>query len=119
MGDLTKDFSRDEFKCKCGCGMDCIDIRLVKGLQALRDKLGKPVIINDADRCPRHNKEVGGAPNSQHMLGRAADIHVNGVSPGDVADAAETIPVFASGGIGRYATFVHVDVRGHKARWRG
>ena len=119
MGDLTKDFSRDEFKCKCGCGANYIDMRLVKGLQTLRDNLGKPVIINDATRCPKHNKEVGGVTNSQHILGKAADIHVNGVSPEALADAAEKIPVFLNGGIGRYATFVHVDVRGHKARWRG
>ena len=41
MGDLTKNFSRNEFKCKCGkCTNNYIDIRLVKGLQALRDLIG-------------------------------------------------------------------------------
>lgn len=120
MGDLTKNFSRSEFKCKCGkCNSDYVDIRLVKGLQELRDLIGKPIIINCGTRCKAHNAEVGGVSNSQHVLGRAADIRVEGLTPAKVADFAEKIPVFLNGGIGRYKTFTHVDVRGHKARWVG
>lgn len=120
MGDLTKNFSRKEFACKCGeCSSNYIDIRLVKGLQALRDLIKLPIIINSATRCPKHNKSVGGVPNSQHVLGRAADIRVEGMSPSVVARKAEQVEVFRNGGIGVYSTFVHVDVRGHKARWRG
>ena len=120
MGDLTKNFSRNEFKCKCGkCTNNYIDIRLVKGLQALRDLIGKPIIINSATRCKVHNKAVGGVPNSQHVQGRAADIRVEGMTPEVLAKKAEQIDVFRDGGIGTYGTFVHVDVRGHRARWRG
>ena len=120
MGDLTKDFSRDEFKCRCGkCVGNYVDIRLVKGLQALRDLIGMPIIINSAVRCPEYNKKVGGVKDSQHIKGRAADIRVKGMDPGKVADFAEQIDVFKNGGIGRYSTFTHVDVRGYRARWNG
>ena len=120
MGDLTRNFSRSEFKCKCGkCTNNYIDIRLVKGLQALRDLIGKPIIINSATRCKAHNASEGGGLNSQHLQGRAADIRVNGMAPETLAKKAEQIEVFRNGGIGIYDTFVHLDVRGHKARWRG
>ena len=120
MGDLTKNFSRNEFKCKCGkCTNNYIDIRLVKGLQALRDLVGKPIIINSATRCKAHNEAVGGVSNSQHVQGRAADIRVEGMTPEALARRAEQIDVFRDGGIGTYGTFVHVDVRGHRAWWRG
>ena len=120
MGDLTKNFSRNEFKCKCGkCTNNYIDIRLVKGLQALRNLIGKPIIINSATRCKAHNEAVGGVPNSQHVQGRAADIFVEGMTPESLARKAEQIDAFRDGGIGTYGTFVHVDVRGHRARWRG
>lgn len=120
MGDLTKNFSRSEFKCKCGrCASNYVDIRLVKGLQELRDLIGKPIIINSATRCKEHNKAVGGVPNSQHVLGRAADIRVDGMATSKLAEYAEMVDAFKNGGIGIYRTFVHVDVRGHRARWNG
>ena len=53
MGDLTKDFSRQEFACKCGCGFDRIDPRVVDMCQVIRDKLGAPVRINSACRCEK------------------------------------------------------------------
>ena len=119
MGDMTKNFSRAEFTCKCGCGSDDVNPKLVNALQKLRDKAGRAIIINDAVRCPKHNAEVGGVRNSQHILGSAADIRIEGMAPSKVADLAETIPEFANCGIGRYKTFTHVDVRGHRARWNG
>ena len=43
-------------------------------LQPLRDKLGKPIIINSGYRNPEYNASVGGVKNSQHLTGCAADI---------------------------------------------
>ena len=45
MGDLTKNFNRFEFACKCGCGFDDIDLKVVQALQKLRDKLDKPIHV--------------------------------------------------------------------------
>ena len=43
-------------------------------LDPVREQLGKPIYVNSGYRCPRHNLKVGGAVNSQHMKGEAADI---------------------------------------------
>ncbi len=78
---LSKHFSRKEFKCKCGkCDYDTIDAELLVILEDVREHFGKPVIINSGNRCPTHNKNVGGATNSYHVRGRAADIVIKGVS---------------------------------------
>ena len=44
-----------------------IDKRLVDLLDAIRERLGVPLYINSGYRCPEHNEEVGGVPNSQHV----------------------------------------------------
>jgi uncharacterized protein YcbK (DUF882 family) len=44
-------------------------------LEPAREKLGGPIIVNSGYRCERHNREVGGVANSQHLRGEAADIH--------------------------------------------
>lgn len=119
--DDIKYFERKEFRCKCGkCGgypveptWDLIDV-----LEKIREHFGSPVRINSGVRCVNHNKNVGGASRSQHLVGTAADIKVDGVSPAKVAEYAETL-LPNTGGIGRYSTFTHVDVRKTKSRWNG
>ncbi len=114
---LSKHFSRKEFKCKCGkCDYDTIDAELLVILDDVREHFGKPVIINSGNRCPTHNKNVGGASNSTHLKGIASDIVVKGVSPSDVYDYLVT-KYPTKYGIGKYNTFTHIDVRGYKARW--
>ena len=39
----------------------------------------EPIIINSGYRSPEVNKKVGGAPNSNHLTGCAADIKVFGI----------------------------------------
>jgi uncharacterized protein YcbK (DUF882 family) len=43
-------------------------------LDPLREKYGKPIIVNSGYRCPKLNKCVGGVSTSQHVKGQAADI---------------------------------------------
>lgn len=43
-------------------------------LEPLRVRYGKPIIVTSGYRCPTLNKLIGGAKNSDHMYGAAADI---------------------------------------------
>lgn len=73
MGDMTRNFSKHEFACKCGCGFDDIDPKLVETLQEIREFWGKPIHITSGCRCAKHNKNVGGKATSPHLKGAAAD----------------------------------------------
>ena len=114
---LTQNFRVGEFACTDGTDPIFIDTELVKVLQKIRNHFGKSVTITSAYRTPGKNKACGGTTYSQHLYGRAADIKVKGIAPKKVAAYAETI--LKNGGIGRYKTFTHIDVRGTKARWNG
>jgi len=118
MGDLSRNFSRHEFECRC-CGRAEINQRLVDALQELRDLAGLPVRVISGYRCPEHNQAIGGATRSQHLLGTAADIVVRGMVPAGLCRLAEDIAAFHNGGIGVYPDkgFIHVDVRDGRARW--
>lgn len=73
MGDISKDFNRSEFACKCGCGFDTINPKVVEMCQDLRDLAGKPIRVNSGCRCPKRNAEAGShSPN--HLHGNAADL---------------------------------------------
>jgi uncharacterized protein YcbK (DUF882 family) len=118
MGDLSANFSRHEFACLDNCGFDAISPRLINRLEVIRAHFDAIVDVDCGCRCPKHNAKVGGKPKSQHLDGIAADIKVRGVKPSDVAAFCEkTWP--NEGGVGRYNTFTHVDVRPAVARWRG
>jgi len=115
----SKYFSESELACKC-CGQlpeNSIDERLLQVLDAIREAAGVPVSISCAYRCPSHNAEVGGVPNSQHVDGTAADVLLpDGMTVDQLAEVAEQC---GADGIGRYydSLFVHVDTRGYEARW--
>ena len=76
MGNLTQDFDKEEFACKCGCGYDDINIILVERLQIIHNALGEPLSIVSGCRCEKHNSLMGGRINSSHMRGMAADVLV-------------------------------------------
>lgn len=71
---MSRDFNRSEFACKCGCGYNFINPALVNMLQTIRDAMGEPITVNSGCRCEKHNKKVGGVDNSYHVQGMAADI---------------------------------------------
>lgn len=119
MGDLSKDFSRAEFACHCGCGFDTVDAELLAVLQELRNWFKRPVTVNSSCRCKEHNRAIGGSLNSQHVKGRAADVEVEGVP-------AESVHRYLEAknperfGLGKYASFTHIDTRTDgPARWEG
>lgn len=121
--ELAPSFNAREFRCRDGSDTILVDEALTVVLQCIRDHFGKPVTITSGYRTPAHNAAVGGAKSSQHLLGRAADIRVEGVSVEDVSAYAESLmPDW--GGVGRYPVktgratgWVHVDTRQNKSRW--
>lgn len=122
---LTKNFNLREFDCKDGTPVPAKYIpnaqQVANNLQVLRDHLKKPVVISGSGyRTTKHNKAVGGAPKSHHLTCSAADISIKGMTPEQVAASIEYLiseGEMKQGGLGIYATFVHYDIRGHKARW--
>lgn len=124
MAKITANFSLQEFKCKDGTDVpnNLLPnvLELAKNLQVLRDYIGKPIVINSAYRTSLYNKKVGGANNSQHLVAKAGDLKVAGMTPKALADAIELLikeGKMKEGGIGVYKTFTHYDIRGVKARW--
>lgn len=114
---LSANFTVGEFKCRDGSDRVLIDTELVGILQMIRNKFNKSVNINSAYRTPSYNAKIGGVSNSQHICGTAADICIYGIEPLKIAEYAEYI-MKGFGGIGLYKTFVHIDVRKKRARWK-
>ena len=120
---LSANFNSSEFDCHGSgcCSSTLVDDKLVTYLQQIREHFGKPVNISSGYRCATHNKNIGGATNSRHSKGQAADIYINGVAPAEIAKYAESMGIL---GIGLYETssdgfFVHVDTRETKSFWYG
>ena len=145
----SKYFHPDEFKCRDGSPYpEAFEIRwtiLSSDLDVIREAYGVPLIVVSGYRSPTHNQKIGGANQSQHMEGRAADLrpYKRNLSVGDINRLHDVVNTLleegklpAVGGVGCYPLtkdprtnllfpgFVHVDVRprpadGHIARWTG
>lgn len=120
---LTKNFSLDELN-KHGFEMPAEvfeNLReLAVQLQIIREHFNAPIRINSGYRNLEYNRNIGSKDTSQHVLGRAADIVVEGYTPDEVADAIEFListGLLKEGGVGRYNNFTHYDIRGTRARW--
>lgn len=122
---ITDHFSWEEAKCKDGTEVpEDLRVNVIKvaaNLEELRKSLGGiPIQIHSWYRTREYNKKIDGAENSQHCLGKAADISTKEFSPVQIKKTIEKLikdGVMDEGGIGLYKTFVHYDVRGTKARW--
>lgn len=111
-GDLSEHFSLEEFNQKTDPLPPCdvkVDMELVERLEALRKLcMNRPIIITSGYRSIEHNRNVGGVDHSQHLLGKAADIKVDGVSMERLATYARFVGFSF---VKVYKTHVHVDVR--------
>ena len=95
-------------------------ILLANNLQALRDFLNTPISINISYRPKWYELSRGRSGNSQHVKFKAADITTSKYSPNQVADAIELLisqGKMQEGGLGRYNSFTHYDIRNKKSRW--
>lgn len=131
--DDIKYFNREEFRCQCYKQVDRYggpycngfpvepEEKLVRTLDKIREVLGVPITIVESGgsgvRCEQHNKHVGGVSDSQHLYGKAADLH-SSATPAQMKSAAEKV-IGNTGGIGLYSWGIHVDVRDGRARWNG
>lgn len=107
---LSAHFDRNEFACRCGCGLATVDAELLIVLSVVRNHFDSAVKITSGHRCTTHNQKVGGTPKSLHLQGRAADIKVKGVAPEEVY--AYLCAVYPDQyGFIQYPSFVHVDSR--------
>ena len=115
MGDISENFSRHEFACKCGCGFDTVDVELVWLCEEVREINGnRRLTPSSGCRCHTHNINVGGSPRSQHKKGRAADFLIP--DPQRVYDElCRRHPDHY--GFGIYDWGVHVDSRSAPVRW--
>lgn len=94
-------------------------IRIARELDKIRSQFGdNPITVTSWLRPPAVNRSVGGVVDSQHIIGWAADIQIEGYEPHEVA--ARLSPTWA-GGLGDSISFTHLDLRqlmGHAmARW--
>lgn len=116
---LTDHFTLQEFASWDGAAIPIsVQSQLMKvaaNLEVLRSEIGLPIVINSGYRSPAHNEAIGGARYSYHLRGMAADIRIPGLTPSEVFSeirrliaAGEMTP----GGLKKYDTFVHYDIRG-------
>ena len=63
-------------------------------LEPLRSLVQQPIYITSGYRCPRLNSAIGGAMNSQHIVGQAADTHINNMTVQDWYEFVKQHPIF-------------------------
>lgn len=130
MGDISRNLSRYEFECPCGCETDTVDYELVEVLQrtvndfqVMYPDYDVAIHINSGCRCPDYNATIDGAsPNSKHTIYRAADFYLYDKKSQAHIDDDKVYEyldkIYATRfGIGRYNGRTHLDTRSTKARW--
>lgn len=109
-------FEKSEFTCKCGCELNNINYNLVNILEDIRSHFGDyPLIITSGCRCSKHNANVGGVEGSRHVIGKASDFYIQGVSTRDLLNYCKSL---VNQGILRYTYtnnssmngVVHIDI---------
>jgi len=115
----TENFTVEEFTCPCGCGLWSVSLDLVRVLQDMRYDIGRPIYISQGGgiRCLEYNASLPrSSSRSQHLLGRAADINVEGWDVVTLWRYCLLEPRFT--GLGFYLSHVHVDIRpGPRVYW--
>jgi hypothetical protein len=117
-GHLAKHFAAEELACGCDrdtCKAVVVHWRLIRLLSRMRGQIARPLYVTSGYRCPKHNRDIGGAPESLHLAGMAADVQASI----EVQHLAAVAKACGAGGIGVYPRHVHVDVGDGGRRWEG
>lgn len=101
-----KYFVYSELCCKCGCESLYLDEKSLKMLLKTRVILDKPIIINSAYRCEKHNKKIG-STSDNHTGGYAFDIKCE--SNLYRLDLINSLLVAGFRRIIIYSNFIHAD----------
>ena len=117
---VTEHFMYSDFICPC-----CDTIKIVPAfythtgmLEWLRREAGFPIVVTSGYRCKNHNASVGGGVRSWHLL-FATDIQPDDKESGKLLRLFELAQSIGFTGIGRYETFLHLDLRPEALLWRG
>jgi uncharacterized protein YcbK (DUF882 family) len=117
---VSDHFLYSDFVCPCCDRLKLIPafFRHVSLLEDLRHTCGFPLIVTSGYRCPEHNRAIGGATSSWHLL-FATDIRPERQDPEKLRTLYKASLAAGFGGIGLYDTFIHLDLRPEPVRWRG
>ena len=95
--DLTEHFTLSEFIASSKATQLNIDntppdwaisnlTRTAELLEKVRALFGRPLGISSGFRCLELNRSIGSKDTSQHVLGCAADFHIDGYTPHDIIE---------------------------------
>ncbi len=131
MGAKSEHFSDRELAChhclqaglpaaECNqCTQELVDaLESLRAVISAARKQDTPILVNSAYRCPVANAELNNAATqSQHLLGKAADIRVSGMTATDLFSYARQVKSIHGIGRADRQNYLHVDVRDAPARW--
>lgn len=103
-------FTEKEKQCPC-CGLNLVDRNhdFLRALNTSRDLYGRVMEATSMTRCEQHNAEIGGAPRSAHLEGRAVDIRCT-----DPEDRINMVKCMIAAGFRRIecsGVHVHADMK--------
>ena len=84
--------------------------RLASLLEDVRALFSKPIHINSAYRSPEVNALVGSKPTSQHCIGCAADITIDGLTPDQIVKVIQKSNIQYDQLIREFDSWVHISI---------
>lgn len=123
---VPQHFEANEFVCRCGCGGGAMSAALVLRLDAVREIYGRRIFVTSGRRCAKHNAhpDVGGSPQSRHLIGCAADVRPD--AGASLSELAALLALFFSPPTDEFIVypqkgFIHIAVSRSLARpqWSG
>lgn len=115
---VTKHFQFKEVMCPCCQGLLWSDLffRTMEAAERLRKLVDFPITINSGFRCEKNNRRVGGAVRSMHRL-VALDMTPSRFTEHKLFMMHQLALKLGFTGIGRYYTFIHLDMRKRPYKW--